>query len=82
MGAFPRRFLSATNAARRRWWQRSLRCTSEGVSTRKVTAISEELCGHSFSASAISEVSLTVRPAAPGERIVLSRAGVLVQRIR
>ena len=49
----------------------------QGVSTRKVTAISEELCGHSFSASAISEVSLTVRPAAPGERIVLSRAGVL-----
>ena len=26
----------------------------QGVSTRKVTAISEELCGHSFSASAIS----------------------------
>jgi len=54
----------------------------QGISTRKVTAISEELCGHSFSASAISEVSLTVRPAATGERIVLSRAGVLVQRIR
>jgi putative transposase len=28
-----------------------------GVSTRKVTAISEELCGHSFSASAISEIN-------------------------
>jgi mutator family transposase len=27
----------------------------QGVSTRKVQAISEELCGHSFSASAISE---------------------------
>ena len=27
---------------------------SEGVSTRKVETISEELCGHSFSASAIS----------------------------
>ena len=26
----------------------------QGVSTRKVKAISEELCGHSFSASAIS----------------------------
>ena len=28
----------------------------QGVSTRKVTAISEELCGHSLSASAISEI--------------------------
>jgi putative transposase len=27
----------------------------QGVSTRKVKAISEELCGHSFGASAISE---------------------------
>jgi putative transposase len=29
----------------------------QGVSTRKVQAISEELCGHSFSASAISEIT-------------------------
>ena len=29
----------------------------QGVSTRKVRAISEELCGHSFSASAISEIN-------------------------
>ena len=29
----------------------------QGVSTRKVKAISEELCGHSFSASAISELN-------------------------
>jgi putative transposase len=29
----------------------------QGVSTRKVKAISEELCGHSFSASAISEIN-------------------------
>ena len=29
----------------------------QGVSTRKVQAISEELCGHSFSASAISEIN-------------------------
>ena len=29
----------------------------QGVSTRKVTAISEELCGHSFSASAISAIN-------------------------
>jgi transposase-like protein len=28
-----------------------------GVSTRKVTAITEELCGHSFSASTISEIN-------------------------
>jgi transposase-like protein len=29
----------------------------QGVSTRKVTAITEELCGHSFSASAISSIN-------------------------
>ena len=29
----------------------------QGVSTRKVTAITEELCGHRFSASAISPIS-------------------------
>jgi putative transposase len=29
----------------------------QGVSTRKVKAITEELCGHSFSASAVSEIS-------------------------
>jgi putative transposase len=29
----------------------------QGVSTRKVQAISEELCGHSFSASAVSEIN-------------------------
>jgi transposase-like protein len=29
----------------------------QGVSTRKVTAITEELCGHSFSASAISAIN-------------------------
>jgi hypothetical protein len=29
----------------------------QGVSTRKVKAITEELCGHSFSASAISEIN-------------------------
>ena len=29
----------------------------QGVSTRKVKTISEELCGHSFSASAISEIN-------------------------
>ena len=30
----------------------------QGVSTRKVKAITEELCGHSFSASAISAINL------------------------
>jgi putative transposase len=29
----------------------------QGVSTRKVKAITEELCGHSFSASAISVIN-------------------------
>jgi len=32
----------------------------QGVSTRKVKAITEELCGHSFSASAISSVNKTL----------------------
>src|SRR5918999_5944777 len=29
----------------------------QGVSTRKVKAITEELCGHEFSASSISEIN-------------------------
>ena len=29
----------------------------QGVSTRKVKVITEELCGHRFSASAISEIN-------------------------
>ena len=29
----------------------------QGVSTRKVKAITEELCGHSFSAAAISAIN-------------------------
>ncbi len=29
----------------------------QGVSTRKVKAITEELCGHEFSASAISQIN-------------------------
>ena len=29
----------------------------QGVSTRKVKAITEELCGHSFSASSISTIN-------------------------
>jgi putative transposase len=33
----------------------------QGVSTRKVKAITEELCGHAFSASAISEINKTGR---------------------
>ncbi len=32
----------------------------QGVSTRKVKAITEELCGHSFSASAISAINKTL----------------------
>lgn len=32
----------------------------QGVSTRKVKAITEELCGHAFSASAISDINATL----------------------
>src|SRR5580704_138517 len=35
----------------------------QGVSTRKVKAITEELCGHSFSASAISAINQRLREA-------------------
>ncbi len=31
-----------------------------GVSTRKVRAVTEELCGHGFSASAVSSVTKTL----------------------
>ena len=34
----------------------------QGVSSRKVKAICEELCGHSFSASAISEINRSSMP--------------------
>ena len=36
----------------------------QGVSTRKVKAITEELCGHTFSASAISRTPHPVKTAA------------------
>jgi len=36
----------------------------QGVSTRKVKAITEELCGHSFSASAIPATSKSLDEAA------------------
>ena len=54
----------------------------QGVSTRKVKAISEELCGHSFSASAISgfnkkldERTRAFCPSPTGVRISLSDSG-------
>jgi hypothetical protein len=36
----------------------------QGVSTRKVKAITEELCGHSFSASSISTINKKLEPGA------------------
>ena len=45
----------------------------QGVSTRKVKAITEELCGHSFSASTISAIN---KGFDPGEQRGLSRCGV------
>ena len=33
----------------------------QGVSTRKVKAVTEELCGHSFSASSISRINQTMK---------------------
>jgi putative transposase len=35
----------------------------QGVSTRKVKAITEDLCGHSFSASAISDATVRLEDA-------------------
>ena len=37
----------------------------QGVSTRKVAAITEELCGHEFSASSISEITRRSKPPLP-----------------
>src|SRR6476661_1424069 len=57
MGGFPPRSSSATSAARRPWWPRSPRCISRECRRGRFEAISEQLCGHSFSASAISEIN-------------------------
>ncbi len=54
---------NAVSAPSRRWWRRwprwepalGLDPRVQGVSTRKVKAITEELCGHAFSASAINK---------------------------
>jgi len=51
-GDLPLRFSSSENAL-----VAALTQNAYGVSTRKLKAISEELCGHSFSASAISEIN-------------------------
>ena len=48
---------SAISARRRRWSAPWPRCTCRGVSSRKVKAVTEALCGHSFSASAISNIN-------------------------
>ena len=40
----------------RRWWRRWRRCTCRRL-TRKVKTITEELCGHAFSASAVSAIN-------------------------
>ena len=50
---------SATSAPSGRWWPRLAEMYVQGVSTRKVKAITEELCGHAFSASAISAINKT-----------------------
>jgi putative transposase len=57
----------------------------QGVSTRKAKAISEQLCGHSFSASAISGFSKKLDeelgalcPLGPGRRISLPDLGCAV----
>ena len=61
----------------------------QGVSTRKVKAITEELCGHSFSASAISRInkgldeSLSrVRHAAPGRALPLPHLDARYETVR
>ena len=54
---------NATNAShtrRKLWWTSLAEMHVQGVSTRKVKAITEELCGHSFSASTISRINKTL----------------------
>ena len=48
---------SVISAPNRRSWRLWPRCTCRASPTRKVKAITEELCGHSFSASAISAIN-------------------------
>ena len=46
----------------------------QGVSTRKVKAITEELCGHSFSASSISAINQRLDASAINQRLDASLA--------
>src|SRR5215212_7254298 len=48
----------------------------QGVSTRKVKAITEELCGHSFSASAISAINKRLDDGVVGSQAVLIAIGI------
>jgi hypothetical protein len=75
--------LSAISAARRHWsgpWRRCM----QGVSTRKVKAITQDLCGHVFSASAIINKTLDTRASRPAPsgacRRTSREAGVIVSQ--
>ena len=59
-GQYGRKCLNATNAARKPLVASLAEMYVQGVSTRKVKAITEELCGHSFSASTISRINKTL----------------------
>ena len=59
-GRFSTGCSSATSGRRRRLVAALAEMYVQGVSTRKVKAITEELCGHAFSASAISAVNKTL----------------------
>ena len=57
MGGFPENYSSATCAAERHWCRPWRRCTYRACPTLKVKAITEELCGHGFSASTVSNIN-------------------------
>ena len=56
-GQFSENYSSATCAAERHWYRPWRRCTYRACPTLKVKAITEELCGHGFSASTVSNIN-------------------------
>ncbi len=56
-GGSPPSSSSATSARRRRWSRPLRRCTCRASPRARVKAVTEELCGHAFSASTISQIN-------------------------
>lgn len=66
VGAVFDRAVRALSALGRRWSAPWPRMYVQGVSTRKVKAVTAALCGHSFSASSISSINKSLDEALKG----------------